>query len=253
MSSTPQSVIPPCNHERRPGTTVCLHCRQEARLAASDRRKKLLLRGSAAGIVVAVIAVGMSNAAALRGRALSKVTPAPDSAAAAKADVVSSAAIDSILPQPNTARPAPAAATVTPPATATTTPAARGNAAPPATLSPIVKVGDTPLGAGVVATRSDSGVLVAFDTPDLRTRTPEKFERFLRLTLPQIYGAPIEAPLTSVPLGKLVAQGDLLYELPTRGIRLPVQPGWHLEVYPEIRPGNDGPLVVRYRSSIVKD
>jgi hypothetical protein len=233
-----------------------LHCRQEARVAASDRRKKLLLRGSAAAIIVAVIAVGMSNAAALRGRTLSKVTPAQDSAAAAKADVVSSAAIDSILPRTGTASPTPAAATVTPPATATLPPAARANtapSAPPSPVSPIVRVGDTPLGNGVVATRSDSGILVGFDTPDLRTRDSEKFERFLRRTLPQIYGTSIEAKLASIPLGKIVGQGNLLYELPTRGIRFPVQPGWHLEVYPEIRPGNDGPLVVRYRSSIVKD
>jgi hypothetical protein len=28
---------------------------------------------------------------------------------------------------------------------------------------------------------------------------------------------------------------------------------WHLDIYPEIRPGQDGPLVVRYRASVSRD
>ena len=122
-----------------------------------------------------------------------------------------------------------------------------------AALAPTIKVGDTPLGVGVVATRNDSGVTVLFDTPELRTRGPEKFESFLRTTLSKIYGPRIDAALASVPPGKLVGQGNLLYELPTRGIQLPIQPGWRLEVYPEIRPGQDGPLVVRYRAIVAKN
>jgi hypothetical protein len=262
VSSAPNTATPPCTHQRRPGTTVCLLCRQEARVAASDRRKKLLLRGTALAIVVAVIALGLSSAATLRGRAAAREENAADSAASAKvatATTPTAAApnTDSVMPQggqapapsPATAAPTPAAAPqVTAPVASTVT-ADRSNAV----LVPTIKVGDTPLGGGAVATRNDSGVAVVFDTPELRTRTPDKFERFLRTTLSQIYGPRIDQVLARVPSGKIAAQGDLVYELPTRGIQLPVQQGWHLEIYPEIRPGRDGPLVVRYRAIVAKD
>lgn len=248
MSSAPESIPPTCTHERRPGTTVCLLCRQEARVAASDRRKKVLLRGTAGAIVIAVIAIGMSNASALRGRTIAKAKVPTDSAASARIDTATSVPTDSVLPAGSLGTAPLAAPVVTHPTP--TAPTSAGSSMP---MSPVIHVGDTPLGNGVVATRSDSGVLVAFDTPDLRTRMPEKFERFLRATLPQVYGPSIEAKLTSIPAGQLVAQGNLLYALPTRGIHLPLQPGWHLEVYPEIRPGEEGPLVVRYRTSVVKE
>ena len=82
---------------------------------------------------------------------------------------------------------------------------------------------------------------------------PEKFERFLRATLPRVYGPAIEPALAAVPFGGLTAQGALLSELPTRGIRVPVGQGWTLDVFPDTRPGQDGPLVIRYRSIIRKD
>jgi hypothetical protein len=53
--------------------------------------------------------------------------------------------------------------------------------------------------------------------------------------------------------GKLSGQGDLLYELPVRGIHLPLDPARHLEIFPEIRPGRDGPLVIRYRAAVAKN
>jgi hypothetical protein len=204
----------------------------------------MLLRGTALAIVVAVIGLGLSGALTLRDRANARQEVAADSARAAAAQSVP--APDSIVPQGQS----PAAAQAVPVAPAATPPAPERRDVP---LQPAVRIGDTPLSDGATATRNDSGVVVTFDTPDLRTRLPEKFERYLRATLPQIYGPRVDTILASIPLGKLMAQGDLLYDLPMRGIQIPVQPGWHLEVVPDIRPGRDGPLVVRYRASVVKD
>jgi hypothetical protein len=250
VSSASNTAIPPCTHERRPGTTVCLLCRQEARLAASDRRKKLFLRGTALAIVVAVIALGMSSAATFRSRSAAREQAAAAAPVAAKVASAAATTVDSIVPQgaqlPSTT------AGATPKPSVAPAPSAAA-AASDAILPPTIKAGDTPLGNGVVATRADSGVFVAFDTPELRTRTPEKFEAFLRATLGQIYGARMDSALAKVPAGRIVGQGDLLFELPTRGIQLAIQPGWHLEVFPEIRPGRDGPLVIRYRAFVAKD
>jgi hypothetical protein len=237
VSTAPHLASPICTHERRPGTTVCLLCRQEARLAAADRRKKWILRGTAVGIVIAVVAIGFSSASFLRGRPAAKQKEA---AAAAAAAGDSSAAAESIRPQGDAA-----AAAVS--GTAAVEPA------PPAGFVPVIRVGETSLQYGVTAVRSDSGIVVLFDTPELRTRMPEKFERFLRWSLPQLYGAQVDSLLARIPLGRLVAQGNLLYELPTLGIHTPIDSVWHLDIYPEIRPGQDGPLVVRYRASVSKD
>jgi hypothetical protein len=268
VPSASNTVSPPCTHERRPGTTVCLLCRQEARVAASDRRKKLLLRGTALGIVVAVIALGLSSAAIFRGRAAAREEASAEAPASAKVAITPAPSPDSVIPQggqapgsaPGSApisAPAPATPAVVPAAApakpAATVASVAANDARNAILVPTIKVGDTRLGNGAIATRNDSGVAVAFDTPELRTRTPQKFESFLRTTLSQIYGPRIDQVLAGLPSGKIVGQGDLVYDLPTRGIQLPVQQGWHLEVYPEIRPGRDGPLVVRYRAIVAKD
>jgi hypothetical protein len=249
VSSASNPASPTCTHQRRPGTTVCLLCRQEARVAAAERRKKLFLRGTALAIVIAVVALVMSGVLSLRNRAERREAAAADSAATAHVASATAPAADSVVPQGQM----PAAAKTVPPAPATSAIPAPTTAARGAAFAPTIRVGDTPLGGGAVATRGDSGVSVAFDTPELRTRIPEKFERYLRATLSQVYGSRIDPVLANIPLGKLAGQGDLLYELPVRGIRFPVEPGWHLEVFPEIRPGRDGPLVIRYRASVVKD
>ena len=238
MSTAPHLARPICTHERRPGTTVCLLCRQEARLAAADRRKRWLLRGTAVGIVIAVVAIGLSSASFLRGRQAAKSNEAT---AAAVSPADSPAAPESIRPQGD----ATAAGAVSGPA-ATEPP-------PPAGFTPVIRVGETSLQYGVTAVRSDSGIVVLFDTPELRTRMPEKFERFVRWSLPQLYGARVDSLFARIPLGRLVAQGNLLYELPTLGIHMPIDSVWHLDIYPEIRPGQDGPLVVRYRASVSRD
>jgi hypothetical protein len=300
VSHTPQSASDVCTHERGPGTTLCLHCRREARLVARDKRQRNLLRGTVATIVVAI----MSTAGALSARALrsrsetsrkgeangtpvpqttdtlavnsvsprdSAVTPPANSGSAEAKPVVSG--IQSVAPTalPSAARTVaatPAPITTAMPAALPTSATARPKPimtvkqagapmqpvvakAAVAALAPVIAMGQTTLGDGVVATRTESGVTLAFDTPVTRTRTPEKFERFLRATLPSVYGRDVESALATIPLGALTHQGDLLTELPTRGIRVPVKDAGTLVVYPETRPGQDGPLVIRYRTALV--
>jgi len=234
MTIPSQPPLTSCTHERRPGTTVCLHCRHEARLAAQARLRRLLLRGSAVAVVVGIFGVaGMLSAGALRNRSakspdsvvhLASVTPA----AQAKTDTQ---------------------ATPTTPAVVTQQGDVTHRAAE--RVAAMLPAGETSFGDGVTATRVDSTVLVAFDTPMMRTRMPEKFERFVRATLPRIYGAVADSALAHVPAGSLAqTQQELLYELPTRGVHIALRDGRHIAIYPEIRPGQDGPLVVRYRVSI---
>jgi len=233
VSPTPQSTTQVCTHERRPGTTVCLHCRHAERIAAGERRKKLLLRGSALGIVLVIVGVTAAmSATAIRGRLISR----SDSNKAVQS-VSSAAAGDTATPKsasvPTVAAPAAVAQQGELPA-----------------IMPAIASGETMLRDSVMATRTDSNVVVSFDRPMTRTRRPEKFEAFLRSTLPQIYGAPADSALSRMPEGAIASQGNLLMELPTRGIRIPLSNTATLVVYPETRPGQDGPLVIRYRSSV---
>lgn len=115
---------------------------------------------------------------------------------------------------------------------------------------PKIGMGETVLGDSVVAVRTDSNVTLMFDKPMTRTRIPDKFERFLRRTLSEVYGSQVETVLAGLPEGALI-QGDLLNELPARGIHVPMSNEWKLSIYPETRPGQDGPLVVRYRVAVV--
>jgi hypothetical protein len=53
-----------------------------------------------------------------------------------------------------------------------------------------------------------------------------------------------------MPVGAIAEQGDLLTELPSRGVRIPLNGAWMVRLFPETRPGQDGPLVIRYRVRI---
>jgi hypothetical protein len=218
------------------GTTFCIHCRRDARIAARIKRQRLMLRGGAAAIVVATFATATAfGATAIRSRNTAR-----------RAD--SSAPV---------AAPTPTTPSVTKAATTTATPADSAKpvalvapAAPPAPLTPIVPAGESTLLDGITALRSDSVVTVSFDLPMIRTRIPEKFERFVRSTLPQIYGAGVDSSLAKLPVGAIARQGDLLTELPARGIHIPVGGAWEVRVLPIIRPGVEGPLVVKYRTMV---
>ena len=116
-------------------------------------------------------------------------------------------------------------------------------------LEPRIAEGRRELTDSMFAVREGPAVTVHFDTESLRTRYDWKFERVVRSTLPIVFGSVVRAALDSIPEGQLAAGGDLLTELTTRGIDLPIGEGQTLRVWPVTRPGQDGPLVVAYRAA----
>jgi hypothetical protein len=149
---------------------------------------------------------------------------------------------------------APVAALVSAP---TAAPAANpAPVAPPALQSPlafIVREGRSNLPDSLIVDRGGDSVIVDFDTPDARTRRRDKFENIVRRTLPMVFGAPIDSVLRALPLGEIAGTADLLEELPKRGVHLRVADGWTLDLWPETRPGQNGPLVVSYRARVSRD
>ena len=241
-----------CQHEIRPGTTVCLHCRREARMARSERRRRTASRigaGAAAIAVCVVIVNAASNAGAFDIR-LPKL--ASRAAGATRAHRAGHGRGDA-------ASPATAADSATPAygATDDAVHAARGRRpGTGAAASLVVAEGRTVLRGGVVAVRAGDLVTVQFDTPEARTRRADKFESIVRATLPQIYGAAADSALAHVPSGALTTPSELVGELPARGLRLPLGAAaagaGAIVLWPETRPGRDGPLVVSYRTSVMQ-
>ena len=266
-----------CPHERRPGTMVCLHCRHAERLAARAVRARMFSHVMIGGAILGVIAVVASAAtAAFDGRqadaATAPTTAAPVTATAslvaAPAPVVpstppsaSQAAVASAQPAlvkevaatsvavgtPALAYAQPVVVSSPAPAPAATA-AKAAPAAPP--LIPMVPEGTSPLADSMTVVRQGDTMLVHFDTELGRTRRQEKFDAIVRATLTQIYGSPAESLLSTVATGTIGRDGDLLAELPTRGIRLRAADGSTLALWPITRPGRDGPLVVSYRAVV---
>jgi hypothetical protein len=114
---------------------------------------------------------------------------------------------------------------------------------------PRIAEGRKDLGDGVFAERNGEEVIVNFDTETLRTRFDWKFEGIVRTTLPQVYGQEVGAALDSIPTGKLVTGGDVISELPARGVALSLPSGRTLRVWPITRAGRDGPIIVAYRAA----
>lgn len=223
-----------CPHERRPGTMVCLHCRHAERLAARAARAKMFSHVMVGGAILGVIAVVVSAAtAAFDGRQADAATAPP---------VASSASLVAV------AAPAPPPASATTPAPAAASAAPSAPAAAP--LIPMVPEGTSPLADSMTVVRRGDTMLVHFDTELARTRRPEKFDAIVRATLVQIYGSAAESMLATVATGTIARDGDLLAELPTRGIRLRAADGSTLALWPVTRPGRDGPLVVSYRATV---
>ncbi|GAC1650626.1 MAG: hypothetical protein NVS4B3_09700 [Gemmatimonadaceae bacterium] len=252
---------PLCPHERRPGTTVCLHCRHSERLAANVRRRALFTQiGGVVFVIGIVAAAGVAGTAALYGGRSSSQPSAGTLAIA-----VSRAEKPLIPPPPDAGTPAPSGRT----ALVTLTPAARslaegspnGTAAPlsvPSTDTvpadspvhvavavPILPEGRTSLPDSVEAIRNGSEVVVRFDRILTRTRRPAKFERIIRSTLPAIYGAVADTALAHWPQGTVERAGDLFTGVPSQGLNIPSRGGSFL-VRTEARLGNGGPLVVAY-------
>lgn len=210
-----------CPHGLRPGTTVCLRCRHDARSIARQKRVRFATRAGLAfmgtAVVIALI-VGAWNAIA--------------------ADQLGSDGDE----------PASQGATDTASPTAAKAPLARPTGA--SSLEPTIAEGRRQLGDSVFAIREGDQVTVYFDTDSLRTRLDWKFEGVVRATLPLVFGPTARAALDSIPSGTL-ARGGLMTDLPTQGI--PLRFGNQtLKVWPVTRPGRDGPLVVGYRAAPIK-
>ena len=146
--------------------------------------------------------------------------------------------------------PVAAAPDITAPAETTVTSVASVTTLPAPELAPVIGEGQSDLRDGIVAVRGGNEVKVFFDKPHTRTRRPEKFETIVRGTLPQIYGAVADSALAAIPEGGLVPRDGLLTELPTLGLTIPLRDGVSLRVWPETRPGQEGPLIVRYRATV---
>jgi hypothetical protein len=278
VPSAPSMPAASCTHDLGRGTTVCLRCRQERRDAARTRQQRLFaISGVAAMALLGVYVMGASAANAWRatargdtsrvatrasvvassvngggevkqqGDAPVALTAAPDVAGA-----LAPAPLPAAAPLAAAAAPAPpGAATAASSTAAPTVGAAVSVMQPPIALS--VPEGRTDLTESLVAERGGDSVVVDFDTPATRTRRRDKFEAVVRRTLPMVFGAPMDSVLRAIPDGGIAGGADLLDELPKRGVHLRVAQGWMLDLWPETRPGQDGPLVVSYRARVIRD
>jgi hypothetical protein len=243
VSHAMQLTTNPCPHELRPGTTVCLHCRWEARSATRRRRRRLLMKGSSGLALLSTLAV-----MGLVGRVAFEKRLSSPRLRVATATVMIDAGGDAakeMAAAPSTAQQGATMSAAHAPAPVSATPAT-------SPVSPVVPRGQSSLPDSLLATRTDSGITVSFDRTMIRTRNPWKFERLVRSTLPALYGPLADSALARIPEGGLVRQGDLINELPTRGMRIPVAPGWTFTLFPITRPGQGGPLVTQYRVSVVR-
>jgi hypothetical protein len=238
----PSTASAACTHDLGPGTTVCLRCRQEHRDAARARQQRLFaLSGVAAMGLLGVYVMGASAASAWNATSVKDTTRA-----AARASVVASS-VNGGREVTQQGTPTPARVASVPAAIA----AAPAVPQPPVAL--IVREGRTELPDDVIFERGGDSVIVDFDTPATRTRRRDKFEAVVRRTLPMLYGARVDSVLRTIPDGGLAAGADLLTELPKRGVHLGVGGGWTLDLWPQTRPGQDGPLVVSYWARVSRD
>jgi hypothetical protein len=123
----------------------------------------------------------------------------------------------------------------------------------PPGIEPVIAEGRVELGDSVFAERAGNDVTVHFDTDMLRTRYDWKFEGVVRATLPVVFGRDARTALDSIPSGSFVRGGDLMRDLPQRGIPLTLTgKDRALRVWPITRMGRDGPLVVAYRVAAAK-
>ena len=253
---------------------VCLHCLHNARVEARERRRRAIVRFSAwtlSLIVVGVVGTAAVNAAMhpaepstvqVGARHVSgKAAPAP------KRDSTVTVASATVVQQqgaPASATPIADSTTVAPsapvsaPVAASPAAAQKDSAAsrPPVSaptapvLRPVIPQGRTDLPDSLYAERRADTVVVHFDTSPSRTRRADKFEAIVRQTLRAVYGAAGDSLLAAVPEGQLVSPNELLTRLPSRGIHLTGPSGARIQLWPETRPGRDGPLVVAYRAVV---
>ena len=248
---------------------VCLHCLHNARVEARERRRRAIVRFSAwmlSLIVVGVVGTAAVNAAmhpaATTAAPVATRRASPKTAAIPKRDstlvVASATVVQQGAPSATSAAAdsaaqlVSAAAVPNPTATTTDSGASRPAAAtPPApVIRPVIPIGRTDLRDSVDLERRGDTVVVHFDASPTRTRRADKFEAIVRQTLPSVYGAVADTLLAAVPAGSLVAPNELVTSLPSRGFRLTSATGARIQLWPETRPGRDGPLVVAYRTVV---
>jgi hypothetical protein len=222
-----------------PGISVCLRCRKENRIATRERRRRILF--AAAAVVLGIATLGAAGAAGMLDNELraAGVMIAEYSASTVSVPVIAPS------PQP--------VAELTPPVVASAPPDSTMVSEASVTIPPVPELaatigeGRTALRDGIFVERRGDDVTVHFDTPEARTRRPAKFEVLLRATLPQIYGARVDTALAAIPSGALVPESGFITDVPKQGFTVPVSDRATLRVWPETRPGQEGPLVVRYR------
>ena len=254
---------------------VCLHCLHNARVEARDRRRRAIVRFSAWTLSLAV--VGVVGTAAVNA-AMHPAEPSTvqvgarhvsgKSAPAPKRDSTVTVASATVVEQqgtPASATPIADSTTAAPSAPVASAPVAaspavaqtdsgapRPSVSTPAApvLRPVIPQGRTDLPDSLYAERRADTVVVHFDTSPARTRRADKFEAIVRQTLRAVYGAAGDSLLAAVPEGQLVSPNELLTKLPSRGIHLTTASGARIQLWPETRPGRDGPLAVAYRTVV---
>ena len=250
---------------------VCLHCLHNARVEARERRRRAIVRFSAwtlTLIIVGVVGTAAVNAAmhpaATTAGPVTTRRPSLKTAAAPKRDstlvVASATVVQQGAPSAASAVADSAAQLVSTPAVQNpgSAPADSGASrpVPPATPAPVIRpvipIGRTDLKDSVYLERRGDTVVVHFDASPTRTRRADKFEAIVRQTLPSVYGTVADTLLAAVPAGSLVAPNELVTKLPSRGFRLTSAGGARIQLWPETRPGRDGPLVVAYRTVVEK-
>lgn len=234
---------------------VCLHCRHAERVQVQMRRNRSLARAGVGVLSLAALAVaGRSGIEAVLGY---RAAPARTQGRRTVSKAVTGAHTPDARPVAAPPAPAPAfdAPTVQQQGAGSAPVAIAASSASPAIqvdrsarIAPIVAEGRHELTDSLYAVRSGDTVVVNFDASPTRTRRADKFEAVVRRTLPAVYGAIADSLLAAVPDGQLASPATLLTELPASGIHLE-RPGTSthaLTIFPQTRPGRDGPLVVSY-------
>lgn len=236
-----------CPHDLRPGVTVCLHCRRAEMDVSRAKVARVGVRAGAAGLVIAItVAFVVSGSDALRdsGDLQTGNPPSLETASLVGADSPQDSLVSAA---PNPVRGSALLMAAEPPVP----PAIKSTPRP---LAPLVAPGRTEVGDGLYIERAGETVTVHFDTPTTRTRRRDKFESVVRRTLPEVYGSAAEAILSSIPEGTLVDPTIMVTDIAERGrgVRLDSGDGWKFSLWPETRPGEDGPLVVSYRVAVTQ-
>jgi len=206
---------------------------------------RVSLRVAAAALVLAAAgAIALGGADVLRGRQLFAVRTAPSAAAPAATRAAQPSA--SVPQQHDSAPDADSVAQISAPLATAISPGE------PPVRAPIVGEGRTELGDGLFAVRDGASVTVHFDVPQARTRRRDKFDRVVRATLPRVYGPAAQAVLDEIPQGQIVQAGTIPAELEKSGLRIPLGDSAAIELWPELRDAQGGPLVVGYRVAVAR-